>query len=258
MSKTWRNFVDEKIIRKNIIATQQRLKDRGRYPSEEDIPIIEERLHEIMAGALVVHCTSSETLKAIKEQGIFKSVFEKTGDSSSVPSSYPYPREQIREILFGKTWRQRFLKLFVKQPDIVYAALFPDWSAKTYGYGNIRIVLKDSVRVRATVTRKDTMEFDWVPAGFLPAEALAVAVPLLELSFLLMPFATASEAQNWTSVLDLTGQEDYIEVQIHGGVTVDDIAEVQEKISTQLPSDTIISEEVREWLRSKQIPLRIV
>jgi hypothetical protein len=256
MLRTWRDFVDEKVIRKNISAIEQRLKDYNRCPSDTDIAIIEERLRTILSVPLVIHCTKPATLEYIKRDGRLKSIFENTERASIIGGEYEYSREEIRQLLFGKTWKQ---KMGLNQPDIIYASLSPSWSNETYGYGNARIILNDSVRQRATVTRMDTMEFNWVMAEYDPMVASAAAVPLLEPSFVLKPFATLETVQTWETIADLMdGPKIYFEVQVHGGVAVDDIDEVQERISTNSPSDTIISEEVKEWLKSKKIPFKIV
>jgi hypothetical protein len=256
MLRTWRDFVDEKVVRKNIDAIKQRLTDYNRCPSEADIAIIEERLRTILSVPLVVHCTKPATLEYIKRDGRLKSIFENVEKASLPAGKYPYSRESIRQLLFGKTVGQI---QGLSQPDIIYAALLPSGSKETYGYGNARIILKDTVRQRATVTRVDTMEFNWEVAGYDPMVAAAAAVPLLEPSFVLKPFATLETAQTWETIADLMdGPYVYFEVQVHGGVTVDDIAEVQERISTDKPSDTIVSEEVKEWLQSKKIPFQIV
>jgi hypothetical protein len=276
MSGTWRDFVDEEVIHKNIADLentlafwQQHSRYSARFFSEEELPIIESRLETIVNSSLVIHCTNPKTLLAVKEEGRFKSLFEMPRKLSEADPLYIAKRERVKEVLFGR--RQGSF-------GIIYAALYPQDSRSTFDYGKTRVILREEVRHRTTLTRLDSLNFFWEetvarehqekmiwsdPKTWKTApidirSALVAGVPFFYPKAILVPHKTEIAPENWTSLYDIVGSEYYFEAQIHGGVSVEDIAEVQERSRTKNLSDTILDKEVLTWLESKQIPFRMI
>ena len=106
-------------------------------------------------------------------------------------------------------------------------------------YGNVEFVLKDTVRERTTITVGDSL------SGF--ADKSTVGVPLNSIT-------KASFADNYAvGELYKTGRisEGYIEAQIHGGVTIDDVFEVIVHPDEQ--TGRSMSRELRDICREKGI-----
>jgi hypothetical protein len=276
MSGTWRDFTDEEVIHRNIVDLQNTLTGwrkrpqySARFFSEEDLPIIESRLESIVNASLVIHCTNPRTLLVVKEEGRFKSVFEMPRKLAEADPFYIAKRERVEEVLFGS--RQGSL-------GIIYAALYPQDSRSTFDYGKIRVILREEVRERTTLTRLDSLNFFWEetvakeyqekmvwsdPKTWKTAPidiraALVAGVPFSYPKAILVPHKTEIAPQNWESLYDIVGSEYYFEAQVHGGVSIEDIAEVQERSRTKNLSDTILDKEVLTWLESKQIPFRMI
>jgi len=105
-------------------------------------------------------------------------------------------------------------------------------------YGDLDVVLKDDVRGRATFTLGDSLNDRLRPIG---VENVGSATDL---------DLYAADGRNWDGGPTLGGR-DYIETQIHGGVTLDDIAEVRFSVK---PADSLIAllnEKGIQWKISK-------
>ncbi len=142
-------------------------------------------------------------------------------------------RERAERVLFG----QRSPRL----PDIIYATLGDTGS---HGYGDVAIFLKDGVKIRATVTRKDSMNA-MTASDFDPVGAVCVASGFDELDCLTVPLRMKDEITAANRIEDLSVNA-YFEVQIHGGVTTEDIERLS--VPPSVASDTL-----HEWARRRGI-----
>jgi len=140
----------------------------------------------------------------------------------------------------------------------IYGYIGDVWEdGATDHYGNVVIRLRDTVDARTTVTGVDSLIF-----GTRTEYSQAAAVPYVEPTIAMM-----STLRGAADVLDSRNLEDlglgeYIEAQVHGQVTLDDIAEV---VFTQGPNTAnfgttarIVREGLRRRLAEAGIPSREV
>lgn len=168
---------------------------------------------------------SPDTLGLILDDGRFKNQFE-TGTSTA---------------LFDPAMRQTFeAGHFGVDPSAspmdkpIYGTYnFDETLSSGVGfYGGVVVDLKDTVRERATVTLGDSLNSDLVgiPMGAsgLPEDRLlAAAGPDYVREAAIVSLSNYPGFENVTDDLGSDWQmQDYYEAQIHGGVTVDDIAHV--------------------------------
>jgi hypothetical protein len=112
------------------------------------------------------------------------------------------------------------------RPVSGYIAPLTEDDAAARGFGDARIILKDDVRARSTMTVSDSLQNDHV----LPR-------PMNDVHYDVVPFAAGEERgfprDMWASMIDPLSKGDlsdtplaYMEAQIHGGLKSSDIAEV--------------------------------
>ena len=111
-------------------------------------------------------------------------------------------------------------------------------------YGNVTVKFRESVKDRTTFTGSDSLE------GTLMAPSPVLNPTALSLDYL------ADDPLNWQSVDDVAGgpetdfYEGYMEAQIHGGLSINDIEEIIFRTSPTL--------ETIEKLIERGIPYRVI
>ena len=118
-----------------------------------------------------------------------------------------------------------------------------------FGYGAIRIVLQNTVRARSTLTRRDSLNTLSL-LNFDPIASELIAFPLESLEAEFVPrgeLNTLLETTTITALTELISPNGYLEVQIHGGVSVDDIEYVEVR------RGIILEEETEQWLRKRNL-----
>jgi hypothetical protein len=161
----------------------------------------ERKLVDVIENNPIVTNMSYETLNAVFADGRLKTQFE---TQTSTGSLDPRRRREAEALNFG---------LPISTPDLdrpVYGSIedgYPNFgSGGTWAYGHVRLVMKDSVKDRASFTTNDTLNnVDRVSPVRNPNPRAARIM------------SENSAKEPWSA---------YIETQIYGGVKTTDIAEV--------------------------------
>lgn len=228
-TRTWRDFVDVRHLARNRNELADYLRFHGRFPSESDQVAIRQHPQKLSKDAVVIHFDNARQAASVLEQGQFYSALEQ----NSMPFESVVNRVRTEAVLFGE--RPPGV------PCIIYAML---GNTGNHGYGNVVICLKNSVKPRATVTRKDSLNA-MTGCNFDPVSGLCVANALDDLDCLVVPLRVREEILSATCIEDLS-MNSYFEVQIHGGVSAYDI----ERISAPRGAVTY---SLREQARKKGI-----
>jgi hypothetical protein len=189
------------------------------YKAGVDVARVREALQDEVAQAVqdaeVRINIGAEDMMTVLADGRFKNQFE-TGDSGGVYS--PRAREEAETDLFG-------LEQATPAEDRPIYGYLESPSARTMTdgadmYGDIQVVLKDSVMERTTFTVGDSLT--------LASEGL-FGVPLgaIDRYHLAVPARTATKYFNYPDKLHTVLAPGYHEAQIHGGVQLSDIKEVR-------------------------------
>ena len=216
------SFLDRRIEHFGITGTREQIKAR-----------IEANMAEQLAGAkVVVRRANESSLRDILERGRMRTQFEtKTSGGDYAPAK----RARFEEAIWGYGRRSDP----TLRPVYGYMSPLGDESVWPVGqYGGIRIVLKDVVRSRTSFVMGDSLG------------ARGIMSPLDSpkwSSYGTFRFVDPTKPTSfWTG--DFQKDVRYVEAQIHGGVTVDDIAEVI--------LDSAPSKETIEALKRAGVPWR--
>lgn len=210
----------------SLKSTQDRSSIRDRV-SAEDVSKAEAHLKRVLSTSTVGVNVPSKVLDSILVSGRLKSQFETNTSSATLDKSF---RAEAEEAKFG------YSKSTKAADRIIYGSVFagPDDNASGQ-YGDVIIELKPSVRSRTTVTAGDSLD----ATGGKP---VAVDDPKIEM----FPQDPARYKTDWAKEisdsrffeLNTPGSysenlddeprmtRHYWEAQVHGGVSVSDIARV--------------------------------
>lgn len=192
----------------------------------------------------------SGTLPKVLESGRFKTQFEV---KTSLGSYDPESRSKAEAALFGTPTdidpAKRPVYGYMGRPDFASARTNPERSVETYG--DVVVRLKPSVRSRATVTASDSLSFHDMLQGVPASAPTADAFPIPGGRFGPVYERFLRNETDPAKLLDaLNGRFGYLEAQYHGGLGLDDIAE----LAFLGPP----SSRVREALEARGIPWRVV
>lgn len=178
--------------------------------AEEYRHLAEARAAEDLSTAYVASRVPAGVLDDIVESGRMKSQFETQTSGGTLSNAhradteenlYSYPADLPAE--------QRPIYGYMHKPGTD-----PGW---VDGYGEIEIEFKNDVRSRTTFTQGDSLAQGYIPSAVNDPSYLSLDAPV----------AFTNPADDTDVVRDgIIGQGTYVEAQIHGGVTVDDIAAV--------------------------------
>lgn len=214
----YQRLVQERQVKASYTEWRQAFKIRG---TAVDVrrQMVDEMRTQLADAPIVVARQDSATLRSILDDGRMKTQFE-TGTSEG--SLHPELRAQYERATWGYPTDL--------DPKLrpVYGFLAPGGvdsiayeRAAVSQYGEINIVLKDSVRDRTSFTVGDSL------SGKKAVVPTPVATPGWE-SFNVTPHtgwrAPGGMGRDYASAG--FQRENYVEAQIHGGVRVEDIAEV--------------------------------
>jgi hypothetical protein len=208
-TRTWRDFVDARYLAKNRNELADYLRFHDRFPSEDDQVAIKQHLQKLSKDAVVIHFDDARQAASVLEQGRFYSALEQ----NSMPLESVVNCVRTEAVLFGERPPDA--------PGIIYATL---GNTGNHGYGNVAICLKNSVKPRATVTRKDSLNA-MTGCNFDPVGGLCVANGFDDLDCLVVPLRMGEDILSATCIEDLS-MNSYFEVQIHGGVSAHDIKRI--------------------------------
>jgi SPP1 gp7 family putative phage head morphogenesis protein len=159
---------------------------------------------------------SSKSLEGVANDGRFKSVFER-----------PTYSEYMEQRLKVETDSMGIPKSIKPIERPIYGSTSGDASM----YGNVQVTLKDSVKGRTTITLGDSFVeqnpvfIRDILSGDVTRDALAQASPIRLTNFEGMSKRIIQGASD-ADVADFVKNYSYWEVQIHGGVSLDDILSV--------------------------------
>lgn len=196
--------------------------ERAGLSTAEYVKQAEEHLRKIMIEAVPMVRVPAAAMLQILEDGRFKSQYESKQSSPGGLYSPKYRREAETE-MFGE--RPEFGKRNAERAPI-YGYFMEDTTTldTDHAYGNVRVVLNDDVKERATVYGYDSLGMNGAPSPALaPAIASVIGMysnPEEKNSPDPIRFETFKD---WRTV----GNTPYIEAQYHGGLRVSDIKEVQ-------------------------------
>jgi Protein of unknown function (DUF3626) len=257
---SWRDYLSEQRIidrRKTVQYLLPYYASIGKkdFSSTIDQETLSHYLQYLMDQGEIVHRLTLTDLAKVIRDGYFKTLqqIEKERQAQVRPRLKLYDLEKIRKeaeaYFFGIPYEYN-------EERPLYAELRTNTSTSATGhYGEIQLVLRPSLRSRATCTRKDSLLLyvEVEPIG--TENSLNAAFPMENIGWEWLGYDalhySAQEiqtAQNLDDLRALLGS-DYVEAQIHGTVFVSDIEKVIAK------SDIIFSQDILEWLQQNHIPL---
>lgn len=172
--------------------------------------LAEARAAEDLSTAYVASRVPVDVLDDIVETGRMKSQFE---TQTSRGSLSPAHRADTEANLYGyphhQPVKERPIYGYMNRPG-----RDPSWVSS---YGEVEIEFKNEVRSRTTFTMGDSLAQEYIPSAVNDPSYLSLDAPV----------AFANELNDTDVVRNgIWADTPYVEAQIHGGVTVDDIAAV--------------------------------
>lgn len=186
---------------------------------------------------MCIRCPSDVFSKILKD-GRFKSQFETKTSGGCLNNNL---RAEMEFNVFGydlKDVKDRPIYGYLLKGDPVKVA------PRTRRYGSVVVKLKEDLRERATVTFGDSL--DRTAGGIRPRLA---PTPLADPKWNSLSYSTYNPATEIATYEDAISHVGYLEVQYHGGVSVDDIREV-------VFTENAPTKEVVEMLEKKRIKWR--
>ena len=183
---------------------------RHEVSAEEYRHLAEARAAEDLSTAYVASRVPTEVLDDIVETGRMKSQFE---TQTSRGSLSPRHRMDTEENLYSYPPdlpdAERPIYGYMQKPG-----RDPSWVSS---YGEVEIEFKRDVRSRTTFTQGDSLAQGYIPSALNDPSYLSLDAPV-----------AFTNALNDTDVVrdGIWADTPYVEAQIHGGVTLDDIAAV--------------------------------
>lgn len=195
----------------------------------EEVKEAVERLTNLVEGCPVAMRVTEDILIKILDDGKFKNQHE-TGTSGG--GLNPTYREKAEKKAFGENLKDFPLYGYIATSKSTSKDAFtPD----AYYYGGVKIIFNDNVKSRTTITAGDSL-------GMF-ANGVGTGSPLLK------PTQDSLDREvNKLTGLGRPSELDYIEAQIHGGLTVKDIEKVV--ISRKSPR-------LEDSLREQGIPFTV-
>lgn len=213
-----------KAIISNILAQKRRDMD---LPSEESKTLKENLVRKVKEQPAVINYRPA-SVEAIIDSGRVKSQFETGHGTWFDPSGRAYSEAMTSGVPYSTPDEQR----------PVYGTIAVDgvdsYSPYTAAYGGVRIILKDSVKDRSTVTAGDSFD------------RRHIGSPARNPDPDLFPKSNLDD-----------GYQYYVEAQIMGGVSVDDIEEISiTNLDAHLSGNNAAIMSLISRLESTNIPVR--
>lgn len=225
--------------------------EAARYNARAEV--VKKRLFSAMQNGKVTIGVNRVAFKAIFEDGRFKSQFESKTSGGLLD---PYIRKTREKTTFdidvNTPNKERPIYGYITDNqkatvpgmgETINDALnnvLSVWNENAMQYGNYKIILKDSVKNRATVTIGDSLR-----KGVL-GENLTEPKP----DFVNMGFYTWGAPPRRVGLPDFS----YFETQIHGGVTIDDI----DSIILPMKPDDLGFKEVQEIIQKSGRDIKVI
>jgi hypothetical protein len=224
---------------------------------KERVEIVEKRLLSVMKDGKVTIAVDRGTLEKIFNDGKFKNQFDtkksgglldfsrrKTAEKAvfdldvNIPSQqrpiYGYITDNLTKLDFGlATNTEEWLDTILSVRN-----------SRTSQYGSIKVILKDSVKDRATATIGDSLS-----RNIIGDDLLAVKPDLSNMGFYRYGAPTGN-----VGLPDFS----YLETQIKGGVTLDDVEAIYVPFKSGNDLDTKAIEEIRQIVKASGRDIKVI
>lgn len=231
-------------------AWDSQAKAAGYNSTDEFVAATEQRMTEVMATAEPRIRITPDGLRGVLRDGRMKTQFE-TGSSRGAydPSLRASVESELWDIPVDYAATKRAIYGYLESPHDVAGG-------GVQQYGGLVVRLKPAVRQRTTFTMSDSLGGDMVPSPINAPRAASLrpgqaAKALQTESRNINEYFYGKAGYSAERV-----QSSYIEAQVHGGVAVDDMAEVLVPITGQQSPATVLGQEVMDGLARAGIPVR--
>lgn len=233
---TWREFLEEAVIRNNIAAAYAMPLVALRRGNANERLTLNQHLQNLFDSCEISINMRTGRLDNFVREGVYKTAFDLPPVAGI--EEYLQRRGDMEAAIFGEKSR-------LIHPVAGYASNTALFAGAAGAYGKIRVVLKPEIRQRTTITRTDLMNM-LAPRVAVPiAEIDAVVFGAIDSGVLLQ----ASQFNDLLKVVRIHNASEYIEAQIHGGVTSGDILRLE-------PLHGIaVGEETKRWAQQQKIEI---
>ena len=225
---------------------------------KERVKIVEQRLLDAMKNGKVTIAVDNPTLQKIFNDGKFKNQFDtkksgglldfsrrKTAEKALFDLDVNIPNQQ--RPIYGYITDNFTLKKvgFGEDTQEYLDTVLSLWNNRTSQYGSIKVVLKDSVKSRATATIGDSLGRNIIADNLLEAKP-----DLSNMGFYRYGAPTSN-----VGVPDFS----YFETQVKGGVTLDDVESIYLPFTSgknDLSSEAI--EEIRQRIKASGLDIKVI
>jgi hypothetical protein len=215
-------------------------KERERLTDSElgskELNLGRDQLKQVAESPIVIRVTTEELIAIVKD-GRFESLSEQPPSvhSAIYDTMYREGRYDLEKGLWG---------LPTDSPSPIYGyfdtPLQLGIDNQTRVYGDVKIVLKDSVAGRATITPGDSANHGLTPVLVTDARKGKLSLEQVDSAYRSRHFQRgATSVSQPTRTVRTIADIDYFEAQIHGGVNLSDIKSVRLGIYSIVSKDTL-------------------
>jgi hypothetical protein len=191
-------------------------------------------LKDIAESPIAIRMRESK-LDLLVADGRFKSLSEKPDQTSVYEINYAEARNDLEKGLWG-------IPENAKSPIYGYidSPIHFGVDNMTRMYGDVKIVLKDTVVNRATITAGDSANHGLIPVRMSDARSGNLTNAQVHGAYISRAFQRGADTVS-QPVTSMRGKDkiDYFEAQIHGGVTLNDIKSVRVSKYSTISDSTI-------------------
>lgn len=192
--------------------------------SFEELNMGREQLQQVAEAPIAIRVSSGDLeLRKIVEHGGFKSLTELPEPTLGFEIEYNEARYDLEKGLWGQPTN-------ANSPIYGYfdTPLQPSVGNETLSYGDVKIILKDKVAGRTTISPGDSANHGLTPVLVTDARKGNLSLEQVDSAYRSRHFqrGVTSVSRPIRSVRTI-GDIDYFEAQIHGGVSLSDIKSVR-------------------------------
>jgi hypothetical protein len=203
-------------------------KEKERLTSKElsskELNLGREQLKQVAESPIAIRVSSGDLeLRKIVESGGFKSLTEQPEPTLGYEIDYRQARYELEKGLWGQPAN-------ANSPIYGYfdTPLQPSVENQTRNYGDVKIVLKDSVAGRTTISPGDSANHGLTPVLVTDARKGNLSLEQVDSAYRSRHFQKGATSVSQPTRSVRTVQDiDYFEAQIHGGVSLSDIKSVR-------------------------------
>ena len=196
----------------------------ARELSSEELNLGREQLQQVASSPIVIRVSSGDLeLRKIIETGRFKSLTELPEPTLGFEIEYKEARNDLEKGLWGQPANSN-------SPIYGYldTPLQPSVNNETLQYGDVKIVLKDNVAGRTTITPGDSANHGLTPVLVTDARKGNLTLEQVDSAYRSLQFQKGlTSVPRPINTVRTIKDIDYFEAQIHGGVSLSDIKSVR-------------------------------